>query len=235
MKKNLIPFFFLLFLSGYSLATETCALPKKIKQPELQPIDCQNNAAPDYYALALTWSPQFCSTVNKRSPKYAFQCSQNQFKFAVHGLWPQKAFATDKCQHPRNCGSSLVESETIKKVLCTIPSESLIQGEWQKHGTCSGMTSDAYFQKTNELWNNLKKPDIETLLDAQGSTTVGAIITAFAQANKSLKLSKNAIAIQTSNDVFDEILICYDAAYKFTACKMNKAPNNKIIKVTRAQ
>lgn len=231
MRVSALVFSLLLMFISAAKAEESCNLPADIRSPSLQSIDCKNTTAPDNYALAVSWSPQFCSTVNVRSPKYAIQCSKNKFKFVVHGLWPQKSTARDKCDHPRNCEVSLVADDTIKKMLCIMPSENLIQGEWQKHGTCSGMSSAAYFDKTAELWNKLKKPDIEALLDAQDMVSSDAIAQAFVAANKGSGLKKTAVSVQASDGALTEVLICYDAQFRYSACKPARSASKVKVRV----
>ena len=38
------------------------------------------------------------------------------------------------------------------------PSDSLIQHEWAKHGTCSGLTSQEYFDKVEQAFKNVQVP-----------------------------------------------------------------------------
>lgn len=214
-------------------AQEACNLPSSIPAPKLQKIDCANNSRPDSFVLALSWSPQYCASTKHDSEDFRFQCEKNKFGFVVHGLWPQNSNAKDKCDHPRHCEQSVVDKATVQKNLCTVPSIGLIQGQWQKHGSCSGLSAPAYFDKTRALSQALTKPDLSRLVNADGYTTAGEIIQAFVQANQSLKLPRDAVAVQVgSKNAFREVFICYDLNYRFTTCTNSRTPDKQRVFVT---
>lgn len=226
----------LLCLSLFALnlyADDSCRLPEKIESPNIQGVDCRNDIAPDSYVLALSWSPQHCSTIDPGSAKkHEFQCELNKFGFVVHGLWGQSSAATEKCQQPRNCSKSLVDNETVLKNLCTVPGVALIQAQWQKHGSCTGMSVTDYFDKTRELWSEINKPEISDLLNEKNQTTAGEISKAFVERNKELGLTDASVAVRVaSKNYLGEVFICYDTSFKFTACTVGKAPVGQLIRV----
>ena len=124
----------------------------------------------DYYTLALSWQSAFCETAS-RKPECTSQ-TKDRFDathFVLHGLWPNqdndpsRSFAyceqpsavinTDKsgdwCDLPE-----LSLSPTIADELdMTMPGTAscLENHEWYKHGTCAGMSADAYFDLSSEL------------------------------------------------------------------------------------
>jgi ribonuclease T2 len=209
-------------------AQQRCALPETIVAPELERIDYQSRyIKTDYFALALSWSPEHCATRGAQDPgKHAFQCRLNRFDFVVHGLWPQSAQSKGARGHPRHCGASVVNVETIKQTLCTVPSVRLIQGEWQKHGTCAFETPEKYYARTRQLWDSLQKPDLRALTrNEDGQITVGTIVDAFVAANKDKQLRAEHVAVQlASKRRLREVLICYNKSFAFTACLTGKAP-----------
>ncbi|MEI9974152.1 MAG: ribonuclease T [Ignavibacteriota bacterium] len=75
--------------------------------------------------------------------------------FVVHGLWLQG----DTSRGPENCGGSPVSTAIIDATLSYIPTPSLIQHEWKTHGTCSGLTADAYFATVRKARDSVKLPD----------------------------------------------------------------------------
>jgi ribonuclease T2 len=215
-------------------AQETCHLPSSIPKPSLQGVDCKNGNTPDYYALALSWSPQHCAT--HRGKAHRFQCQDNQFDFVVHGLWGQGNDGHGRCGHPRNCGKSLVDDETIRESLCIVPSVQLIQGEWQKHGTCTSFkTPRAYFGKIRELWGQLTRPDIRKLANEKGKAlTAGDITTAFLKANATQQLSEQSIVVHVgSRNFLSELLVCYDLDFHPTACRVGRTPSTQKIRVAQ--
>ncbi|MEH8172711.1 ribonuclease T2 family protein [Aeromonas veronii] len=230
--KAIILVIFSIFISWSVHADESCTLPDVITPPTLQGTDCINKITPDYYALSISWSPQHCSTVDPKSNKHSFQCSLNRFGFVVHGLWGQNSKANNKCEQPRNCSQTVVDIETVRKTLCTVPGVDLIQGEWQKHGTCTGMSSSTYFQKTRELWESINKPDMSKIVNAENKTTAGEIVKAFVEINKSAGLTDDAVALQVaSKNYLKEVFICYDTSFRYRACSTGRTPSNQEINV----
>jgi ribonuclease T2 len=94
----------------------------------------------DYYLLSLSWSPEYCAGPGSKGDSQ--QCGQGRrFGFVVHGLWPQYERG-----YPTGCGEpSPVPNEVIQRMLPLMPSARLIEHEWNKHGTCSGLPQAAYF------------------------------------------------------------------------------------------
>lgn len=231
MKKSLLGLL-LVLAASLSSAQEACRIPDELKSPALQKIDCVNKIEPDHYALALSWSPQHCSTVDARSKKHRFQCSLNDFGFVVHGLWGQNSQARNKCEQPRNCARSVVSDRIVRENICVMPGVELIQGQWQKHGTCTDMTAAAYFEKTRELWVAIKKPDLDRLLDDKDRTTAGRIVRAFVEANKESGLFEEAVAVQVARKNFlKEVFICYDLEFRYRRCSVGKTPANQTVRV----
>ena len=209
-----------------------CNIPQDL--PKLKPskIDCQNKTNVDYYLLALSWSPQFCFEMRgKNSADVNMQCKDNQFGFVVHGLWPQKINAKGKCEQPRNCNTSItVTDNIIKQNLCMMPSASLIQNEWQKHGSCAFSTPSDYYLTTAKLWNSLQKPDLINLQNTKKDLTVGDIQKAFMTVNPKLTAKNFSIEMNKSR-YLKEVRICYDQKLNYRECEQKGAPPHLSIKV----
>ena len=94
----------------------------------------------DYYLMSLSWSPSYCQT----HPDETDQCGSKGFGFVLHGLWPQNRNG-DWTQH---CGSSDDARRSDDRAHAGLHAEpaSLIEHEWQTHGTCSGLDPKRYFE-----------------------------------------------------------------------------------------
>ena len=97
----------------------------------------------DFYVLALSWSPSFCEATAERGrnpPRE--QCGARPYSFVVHGLWPQyeRGFPSD-CQVP----APRLDRNIMSSMLDMMPAPRLVYHEWDKHGTCSGLSARAYF------------------------------------------------------------------------------------------
>jgi len=111
----------------------------------------------DYYALVLSWSPSFCLS-GGGSHEGEAQCSTvRPYAFVLHGLWPQ----FDK-GWPESCATgndpTSVPPDLAKSMLDVMPSEKLVQHEFEKHGTCSGLDMGAYLLMARRLFTSINVP-----------------------------------------------------------------------------
>ncbi len=112
----------------------------------------------DFYVLALSWSPSYCESVKERtgsSSRPDPQCSGRPIAFVVHGLWPQydQGFPSF-CQMP----APRLNREIVGANLDLMPSPRLIFREWDRHGTCSGLSAHAYFDAVRKARAVVKVP-----------------------------------------------------------------------------
>ena len=111
----------------------------------------------DYYVLALSWSPTYCA--DRRGNGYEPQCdvrSSRPYAFVLHGLWPQHERGW-----PQDCRSSdrgWVPGPVAERMLDIMPSKKLIFHEYRKHGTCSGLGVDDYFDLARRLHDKVQIP-----------------------------------------------------------------------------
>ncbi|TJY60815.1 ribonuclease T [Sinimarinibacterium sp. CAU 1509] len=161
----------------------------------------------DYWVLALSWSPQYC----KSNPAES-ECVEPR-AFVVHGLWPQHERG-----YPDYCGSRSEEVPDAleERMLEWMPSKELVRYQWRKHGSCSGMSMDQYFQNVERAYRRLVMPpdfrDPEDYIE----TSVPAIEDKFIELNPTL--DHDGIALQCSGRWLKEIRICLDKALQPRAC-----------------
>ncbi|MEO5938293.1 MAG: ribonuclease T2 [Sphingomonas sp.] len=164
------------------------------------------------YTLAITWSPQFCRT-GGFTPTARFRCGDgNRFGFTLHGLWPDG----EGKDWPQYCrATTVLPPATVKGVMCATPSAQLIQHEWAKHGTCTGLTPGGYFGKSSALYAKLRYPDMNAL--SRGPLTVGQFTAAFAAANPGVPAG--AVRVTATRGWLDEIWLCLDTRLNYARCK----------------
>ncbi|WP_293991924.1 ribonuclease T2 [Sphingomonas sp.] len=164
------------------------------------------------YTLAITWSPEFCRK-GGFTPAARFQCGGgNRFGFTLHGLWPDGVGK----DWPQYCAATpLLSPATVKGMMCATPSAQLIQHEWAKHGTCTGLLPAAYFAKSSALYGRLRYPDMDAL--SRGPLTVGQFVAAFAAANPSVPA--NAVRVTANRSWLDELWLCLDTRLNYTRCR----------------
>lgn len=149
----------------------------------------------DYYLFVLSWSPEFCST----KPSAA-QCSQHT-GFIVHGLWPEN----NDGSYPSNCQTTQPPPTNPSSMADIMPVE-IIGHEWQTHGTCSGLSGDAYFALIRKTHDSLKIP---ARLAAPGSSftlTAKQLKQQFEQANPNL--SDAELVVQLRGNYLNAVEFC---------------------------
>lgn len=230
--RSIIAVLFVASLCG-GQSPSSCVLPAAIEHPKLVRQDCVNKVAPTHFVLALTWSPEFCATAIGADADTRFQCKSNRFGFAVHGLWAQAKGARDKCDQPRNCAISLVSDSLVKTHLCMMPGVQLIQGEWQKHGTCSGLSQRDWFAVIDSLWDDLSLPDPRKMAGAGGTISVKALRDSVALRNKAKGITSGAVMASARDGRLEELRICFSTAFKPMACPQGTGISTGRVRVAR--
>lgn len=164
----------------------------------------------DFYVLALSWSPTYCATP-KASPQ---QCQGPvSHRFVMHGLWPQyERGYPDFCTRP----AAFVPDKTIAAMADLMPSKGLVLHEWRKHGTCTGLTPEGYFDLVRQARARVTVPPAFQQGPAPAAMTSAQIEAAFAAANPGL--APDMMAVTCEDGKFEEIRICLGKDLSFRAC-----------------
>ena len=175
----------------------------------------------DYYLLALSWSPTFCADVGdqRRDP----QCSPRgrPYAFVLHGLWPQYERGW-----PQDCNSpdrGYVPRPVASRMLDIMPSERLVFHEYRKHGTCSGLGVDGYFDLARRLHDKVRiPPRFVDLTDSRTTVSPGELMQDFMAANPGLEPDMIAVQCGGAGNRLKEVRICFDKGGNFRACGRNE-------------
>jgi ribonuclease T2 len=169
----------------------------------------------DFYVLSLSWSPSFCAAAAERNRGQppGMQCGPRPYSFVVHGLWPQydKGFP-ENCQQP----SPRLYHGIMSSMLDLMPAPHLIYNEWDKHGTCSGLSAEAYFATVRKARAAVKIPADYVDLQQPLSVAPAAVVDAFIKANSGL--TTGGIAVDCDKKRLTEIRICMSKDLKFRDC-----------------
>jgi ribonuclease T2 len=169
----------------------------------------------DYYVLALSWSPSYCEASAERAAGRApdQQCGGRPFAFVVHGLWPQyeRGFPS-YCQVP----APRLDRQIVGGVLDLMPSPRLVFHEWDRHGTCSGLTPHAFFETVRKARAVVKIPEDYLALAQPRTVTVAEVTDAFIKANPNL--SRDDFAVVCDKKRLSEVRVCLTKAFAFRAC-----------------
>lgn len=156
----------------------------------------------DFYVLALSWSPTYCLGEGAERGDTT-QCGVPR-AFVVHGLWPQNDRGWPEFCEGRT--ASRVPDGTVSRMLDIMPSRGLIQHQWRKHGTCSGLNAQSYFDTTRRAFQRITIPERYRAAAALGRVDVEDVERAFIAANPGL--TAEMIAVTCERGRLDEVRIC---------------------------
>lgn len=206
------------FLEGASaLIRLTCLVLALLPQLLLPPLAAaQDRSTPepfDFYVLALSWSPAYCALNRQRANPQ--QCgSDKSYRFIVHGLWPQRERGwSDYCVLPRDLPPSAGD---IRSMLDIMPSQGLVQHQWRKHGTCSGLAPSDYFSKTRQAFEKIRIPGTFSRMTRRGRISPDGAEAAFVAANPGL--TREGMAVSCNRGVLTEVRICLTKGLEFRTC-----------------
>ncbi len=180
----------------------------------------------DFYVLALSWSPSFCATTEERGRNGGEQCTGRPYSFVVHGLWPQyeRGFPQN-CQVP----APRLNRELMTSMLDLMPAPRLVYHEWDRHGTCSGLDANAYFELVRKARGAIKIPEPYTAPQSALNVAPDEVEDAFVKANPGL--GRTAIAVTCSGTRLSEVRICLGKDLRFRDCAeidRRSCPRDKI-------
>jgi ribonuclease T2 len=171
----------------------------------------------DFYVLALSWSPSYCEESAERSASRSGmdpQCGERRYSFVVHGLWPQyESGFPEFCQVP----APRLNRAIVSSMLDLMPSPRLIFHEWDAHGTCSGLSASAFFEKVRKSFGQVKIPAEYLELTAPLIVTPDEVQEAFVRSNPGL--TRAGISISCNSRRLNEVRICLSKDLQFRECR----------------
>jgi ribonuclease T2 len=162
----------------------------------------------DYYVLSLSWSPTFCLTHSSDA-----QCSGKGYGFVLHGLWPQYA----KGGWPQSCEPRVpLTVAEREKGLTLFPTRKLLEHEWSKHGTCSGLGAMGFLEASDQALAEVKVPSQLQPPLASYYFEADEIARLFRQSNPGIPA--DGIAVICSGPQLSEVRVCMDKDLTFASC-----------------
>ncbi len=131
----------------------------------------------DYYVLAMSWSPTWCALEGEA--RGAAQCDR-PLGWVLHGLWPQyhegwPAYCPTDARPPSR--------DTVAAMAGVMGSEGLARYQWKKHGSCSGLSAEAYFDTARRAFEAVERPEKLRALDRPVTLPAKVVEAAFLEAN----------------------------------------------------
>lgn len=175
----------------------------------------------DYYSLVLSWSPTHCSS--PQGQRDHSQCRPNRergFAFVLHGLWPQYERG-----YPERCRTRFkpfVPRKTISSMMDIMPSKGLIIHEYRKHGTCSGLTPEAYYDLSRKLFDKIQIPAAFEAPRSEQFMSPRDLIADFRKANPGLRSDMMSVVCRGSGNRLREIRFCFSRSGQLRSCGRNE-------------
>lgn len=191
-----------------------------IETPSLTPSKAAPSVAPesegsfDYYLLVLSWSPTHCSSDAGRGRDDDLQCrSGRPYGFVLHGLWPQ-----NERGWPESCSTTErdVSNANMTAALKLSPSAELVQHEWEKHGTCAGLSQDDYFAASALAVESVNVPKAYRAPTQPMVTTPNDVKRAFLDANRAIP--QDGLSATCSRNELAEVWVCLDKGLQPRSC-----------------
>lgn len=177
----------------------------------------------DFYVLALSWSPTHCASAAGRGADDDMQCrSGRPYGFVLHGLWPQQERGW-----PEFCPTDVprgVRGAALDAALALTPSARLVQHQWKKHGTCSGLTPEGYFAAAARAVAGLEVPDALKSPERVLTKTADEVRAAFLDANPGLE--RASLVVTCRRNVLGEVRVCLDKRLRPRRCSAEVAADH---------
>ena len=167
-----------------------------------RPVLADEAGAFDYYVMALSWSPNWCAI--EGDARGSDQCdARHDHGWILHGLWPQheRGYPADCDTSARN--PSRGETGAMADIMAT---GGLAWHQWQKHGRCSGLSSEDYFALSREAYASVVRPEVFRKLGDPVTLPASVVEDAFLDANPDL--SADMITITCRQRHIQEARIC---------------------------
>ncbi|PWE32320.1 ribonuclease T [Maritimibacter sp. 55A14] len=156
----------------------------------------------DYYVMALSWTPAWCAT--EGDARGADQCdARHDHGFTLHGLWPQ--FETGWPSFCRGTARSPSHEQTAA-MADIMGSGGLAWHQWKKHGRCTGLTAEAYFDLSRRAYGRIARPDIFRRLERPIRLPAHVVEEAFLEANPGL--APDMVTVTCRSGRIAEVRIC---------------------------
>ncbi len=166
----------------------------------------------DYYVLSLSWSPNWCTI--EGDARGSTQCDEDEdFGWIMHGLWPQYERG-----YPEYCDTDFgrPSRQQTRDMADIMGTDGLAFYQWNKHGVCSGLSSEDYYALAREAYERIEIPTAFAKLQQQVSLPASLIEEAFVQDNPDME--PDGITITCRSGYIQEARICLTRDLEFRTC-----------------
>ncbi|WP_370160124.1 ribonuclease T2 family protein [Limimaricola soesokkakensis] len=156
----------------------------------------------DYYVLALSWSPGWCAREGEARGSEQCEASRDH-GWVLHGLWPQYETGwPDYCATPQ-APPSRARTGAMADIM---GSGGSAWHQWKKHGTCSGLSPDAYFETARAAYERVTRPEEFRRLAREITLPASLVEEAFLRDNPGL--TADGLTVTCREGMVQEVRIC---------------------------
>lgn len=168
----------------------------------------------DYYVLSLSWSPNFC--VRDADADHP-QCAPGRaLGFSLHGLWPQYEDGWPSyCPTAKRAPSRTMTSDEAD----IYGSSGLAWHQWKKHGTCSGLSAEAYYDLARKAYDNVNRPEIFRKLEQMYELPATVVEDAFLESNPGLEADQ--VTVTCKGQTIQEVRFCLTKDLDLRQCGLD--------------
>lgn len=152
----------------------------------------------DYYVLSLSWSPSFCAGRTDDHP----QCDR-PLGWVLHGLWPQYDQGWPSYCPTGHRNPSRSDTAAMADIM---GSSGSAWHQWNKHGRCTGLSSDDYYALSRLAYDRVVRPELLRKLDR--SVTLPAKLIEEAFLNDNPALGADMLTVTCKDRRIQEVRIC---------------------------
>jgi len=166
----------------------------------------------DYYVMSLSWSSNWCARHGdaRRDP----QCDMGRgLTWVLHGLWPQ--YENGWPSYCRTGQGDPTRGQTAE-MADIMGGAGLAFYQWKKHGRCSGLSAQDYFDTARAAYDSITLPPVFQQITRDLTLPASVIEDAFLDANPGL--ARDQITITCDGDMIQEARICLDKSLTPRRC-----------------
>ena len=164
----------------------------------------------DYYVLSLSWSPTWCAL--EGDARGSAQC-ETDHGWILHGLWPQYHRGYPSYCPTSRRAPSRADTAAMADIMGTA---GLAWHQWNKHGSCSGLSPDDYFALSREAYGRITRPGLLRRLKEPVTLPATLIEDAFLEANPGLE--PDMITITCRDGRIQEARLCLSTTLEPVPC-----------------
>ena len=166
----------------------------------------------DYFVLSLSWSANWCALEGdaRNSP----QCdAARDHGWILHGLWPQFHRGYPSFCRTVNRPPTRGMTAAMADIMGT---SGLAWHQWQKHGSCTGLSAEAYYALSRAAYARVTRPEIFRQLKRPVKLPASVVEEAFLEANPGME--PDGITITCRSGHIQEARICLSRDLDLIPC-----------------